>query len=153
MLAFSAALLRNEGPTIAPAGGKSVQRLRRFARRRLRNRARAVSELARDHGKMNAERRHELRIAFKKLRYALDFFAPLFPGKRLAAYQASLSAIQDLLGTLNDQVTAARLIKELHPKGEPRPLTKGWIAGRTQLLLSALGAELKRFLACRYPWD
>ena len=153
MLAFSAALLRNEGPTIAPAVGKSVRRLRGFARRRLRNRARAVSELARDHGKMNAERRHELRIAFKKLRYALDFFAPLFPGKRLAAYQASLAAIQDLLGTLNDQVTAARLIKELHPKGEPQPLTKGWIAGRTQLLLSALSAELRRFLACRCPWD
>ena len=153
MLAFSAALLRNEGPTIAPAVGKSVRRLRGFARRRLRNRARAVSELARDHGKMNAERRHELRIAFKKLRYALDFFAPLFPGKRLAAYQASLVAIQDLLGTLNDQVTAARLIKELHPKGEPQPLTKGWIAGRTQLLLSALSAELRRFLACRCPWD
>ena len=153
MLAFSAALLRNEGPTIAPAVGKSVRRLRGFARGGVGKRGGGGSELGRDDGKMNAERGHELRIAFKKLRYALDFFAPLFPGKRLAAYQASLAAIQDLLGTLNDQVTAARLIKELHPKGEPRPLTKGWIAGRTQLLLSALSAELKRFLACRCPWD
>ena len=153
ILTFSAAMLRVEPPTIAPLRGKAVLRLRKFARRRLHKHACAVGELARDHGKMNAERRHELRIAFKKLRYALDFFEPLFAGKRLVAYQASLSAIQDLLGTLNDQVTAARLIRELHPKGEPQPLTKGWIAGRTQLLLGALNAELRRFLACRSPWD
>ncbi|MFT3850698.1 MAG: CYTH and CHAD domain-containing protein [Propionivibrio sp.] len=153
VLAFSAALLRIEPPTIAPENAKSVQRLRKFARQRLRKCAFAVEELAREHGKMNAERRHELRIAFKKLRYALDFFAPLFSARRLTAYQSTLSSIQDLLGTLNDQVTAARLIKELHPKGEPQPLTKGWIAGRTQLLLSALNVELRRFRACRCPWD
>jgi CHAD domain-containing protein len=153
VLAFSAALLRRAPPTIAPAKAKSGLRLRKFAKRRLQKRALAVEELAREHGKMNAERRHELRIAFKKLRYALDFFALLFPGKRLTAYQASLSSIQDLLGTLNDQVTAARLIKELHSKSEPQPLTKGWIAGRTQLLLSALNTELRRFLGCRHPWD
>ena len=152
MLAFSAALLRNEGPTIAPAVGKSVRRLRGFARRRLRNRARAVSELARDHGKMNAERRHELRIAFKKLRYALEFFAPILPSKRLAKYQKSLETLQDLLGTLNDQVTASCLIKEMHPKGEPGPLTRGWIAGRIHLLLEALTAELRKFVAGRKPW-
>lgn len=153
VLAFSAALLRIEPPTIEPASNKSAQRLRKFARRRLHKHALAVGELAREHGKMNAERRHDLRIAFKKLRYALEFFAPLFPGKRLVAYQSSLSSIQDLLGTLNDQVTASRLIRELHSKGEPQPLTKGWIAGRTQLLLSALNAELRRFLACRRPWN
>ena len=153
VLAFSAALLRIEPPTIAPGKRKSGGRLRKFAKRRLEKRALAVEELAREHGKMNADRRHELRIAFKKLRYALEFFAPLFPGKRLTAYQSSLASIQDLLGTLNDQVTALRLIKELHPKGEPQPLTKGWIAGRTQLLLSALNTELRSFLACRRPWD
>ena len=156
VLAFSAALLRVGPPTIAPQDAKvskRVLRLRKFARRRLRARARAVEALAREHGRMNAERRHELRIAFKKLRYALDFFAPLFPVKRLSTYQSSLASIQDLLGMLNDQVTAARLIKELHPKGEPKPLTKGWIAGRTQLLLGALSVELRRFLACRCPWD
>jgi len=152
VLAFSAALLRIEPPTIAPADTKSSQRLHKFAKRRLQKRAQVVATLAHEHGKLNAERRHELRIAFKKLRYALEFFAPLFPRKRLAVYQSSLSAIQDLLGTLNDQVTALRLIKEMHPKGEPKPLTKGWIAGRTQLLLSSLNAELRRFIACRRPW-
>jgi len=101
---------------------------------------------------MNAERRHELRIAFKKLRYALEFFAPILQRKRLTAYQASLSSIQDLLGTLNDQVTASRLIKEVHPKNEPDPLTRGWIAGRTQLLVTALSDELRGFMSSKVPW-
>ena len=111
-----------------------------------------IEQLVAGHGKMNAERRHDLRIAFKKLRYALEFFSPILPRERLTDYQASLSVIQDLLGTLNDQVTASRLIKEVHPKGKPDPLTRGWIAGRTQLLISALNSELRGFMASRKPW-
>ncbi|MBS1228699.1 MAG: adenylate cyclase [Proteobacteria bacterium] len=152
LLAFSAALFRVEAPTIAAEGGSSDLNLARFARRRLGKRAQMIERLAGEHGKMNAERRHELRIAFKKLRYALEFFAPLLPGKRLAKYQASLATIQDLLGTLNDQVTASRLIKEMHPKGDPDPLTRGWIAGRTQLLASALNDELRGLLTSKLPW-
>jgi len=139
-------------PTIAAQAGKSGNSLRKFAGRRLEKRAKAIKILAGEHGKMNAERRHELRIAFKKLRYALEFFSPILSRKHLADYQTSLSAIQDLLGTLNDQVTASRLIKELHPKGEPDPLTRGWIAGRTQLLTGTLNTELSEFLTRKKPW-
>jgi inorganic triphosphatase YgiF len=152
LLAFSAALYRVEAPTIAAPEQRPATTLRKFARRRLEKRARAIERQASEHGKMNAERRHQLRIAFKKLRYALEFFSPILSRKRLARYQESLSTMQDLLGTLNDQVTASRLIKELHPKGEPDPLTRGWIAGRTQLLVGALNDELNGFLARRKPW-
>ena len=152
LLAFSAALYRVTPPTIEAQGGASAQSLRKFAARRLNKRAEMIEQLVREHGKMNAERRHELRIAFKKLRYALEFFAPILPSKQLAKYQKSLETLQDLLGTLNDQVTASRLIKEMHPKGEPGPLTRGWIAGRVHLLLEALTAELRKFVAGRKPW-
>ena len=152
MLAFSAALFRVTPPTIEAVGKSSALKLRKFAARRLNKRAVMIEQLVREHGKMNAERRHELRIAFKKLRYALEFFAPIIPLKRLTAYQKSLETLQDLLGTLNDQVTASRLIKEVHPKGEQGSLTRGWIAGRTQLLVVALGSELCRFVAGRKPW-
>ena len=155
LLAFAAALFRVEPPTIA-LPGKKKNDLRKFARRRLAKRGAMIDALVAEHGKMDAERRHELRIAFKKLRYALEFFAPILPRKGLANYQASLSRIQDLLGTLNDQVTASRLIREIHakshPKGKPAPLTRGWIAGRTQLLLAALTSELRKFVALKKPW-
>jgi triphosphatase len=152
LLAFSAALFRVEPPTIDAGSRSSALTLGKFARRRLNKRAQMIEALVSEHAKMNAERRHELRIAFKKLRYALDFFAPILPGKRLAAYQSSLELIQDLLGTLNDQVTASRLIKQMHPKGDPNPLTRGWIAGRTQLLVTSLNEQLRGFTASRKPW-
>ncbi|MEI7612096.1 MAG: CYTH and CHAD domain-containing protein [Betaproteobacteria bacterium] len=152
LLAFSAALFRVEPPTIARAAKDQGLSLRRFAGRRLHKRADAIEQRLGEHGKMNAERRHELRIEFKKLRYALEFFAPLLPGQRLAEYQAVLSGIQDVLGALNDQVTASRLIKEVHPQGQPNPLTQGWIAGRTQLLLASLNQQLRLFKARKKPW-
>ena len=152
LLAFSAALFRVEPPTIAAPGEPSDASLAKFARRRLHKRAQMIERLCSEHGKMNAERRHELRIAFKKLRYALEFFAPLLPGKRLAKYQGSLATIQELLGTLNDQVTASRLIKEMHPKNDPDPLTRGWIAGRTQLLVTSINDELRGLLVSKKPW-
>ncbi len=152
LLAFSAALFRVESPTIDGQAKSSALNLRKFARRRLHKRVEMIERLVNEHGKMNAERRHDLRIAFKKLRYALEFFAPILPHKRLIAYQSSLSTIQDLLGTLNDQVTASRLIKDMHPKNEPDSLTRGWIAGRTQLLIVSLNSELRRFMASSKPW-
>lgn len=152
VLAFSAALFRDLPPTIETAGKYSAMSLRKFAARRLQRRAMRVEQLASEHGKMDAGRRHQLRIAFKKLRYALEFFAPILPGKRLATYQASLATIQDLLGILNDQVTASRLIMKMQPAGRHVPLTKGWIAGRTHLLVAALTAELHRFMALEKPW-
>lgn len=153
LLAFSAALFRVKPPTIDAQVNLTGASLRKFARRRLSRRAKAIEARVGEPGKMNAERRHELRIDFKKLRYALEFFAPILPRKRLTAYQASLSTIQKLLGTLNDQVTASRLIKEMHPKGEPDPLTRGWIAGRTQLMVSALNSELRGFVSRAWPWS
>ena len=153
LLAFSAALFRVERPTIAAQNKSSGLNLNRFARQRLRKRTATIEQRVREHGKMNAERRHELRIEFKKLRYALEFFTPILPRNRLTDYQASLSTVQDLLGTLNDQVTASRLIKEVHPKGEPDPLTRGWIAGRTQLLISSLSQELRIFMDRKKPWN
>ena len=152
LLAFSAALFRVTPPTMEIQNRLSGTDLRKYAGRRLQKHVGEIERLVKDHGKMNAERRHDLRIEFKKLRYALDFFGPILPHKRLMDYQSSLATIQDLLGTLNDQVTASRLIKEMHPKGEPDPLTRGWIAGRTQLMISTLETELKRFLASKKPW-
>lgn len=45
---------------------------------------------------------HELRIACKKLRYLMEFFAPLFPGKEMAALIKPLKRVQDTLGLFND---------------------------------------------------
>lgn len=55
----------------------------------------------RAHGEYNS-RTHKLRIALKKLRYAAEFFAPLYPRKRTANYIKTLKTLLDELGLAND---------------------------------------------------
>ena len=56
--------------------------------------------------RLDAERRHKLRIQAKKLRYASEFFAGAFPGKktreRRRDFLSALEQLQDALGDLND---------------------------------------------------
>src|SRR5207344_644373 len=55
---------------------------------------------------LDPQRRHKLRIQAKKLRYASEFFAGVFPGrkstKRRMAFLEGLERLQDALGDLND---------------------------------------------------
>jgi triphosphatase len=72
-----------------------------LARRRRKIRKRGIKLR-----QLSSMQRHKLRIAIKKLRYATDFFAALFPSKkakrRSKAFAAALKDLQDALGKLND---------------------------------------------------
>lgn len=56
--------------------------------------------------------RHPLRIALKKLRYPIQLFRGLYPKEKRRDYMASLSALQDAFGAVNDAVVAQRLAEE-----------------------------------------
>src|SRR6266436_5992756 len=62
---------------------------------------------------LNPRQRHKLRIAAKKLRYASEFFADAFPGKkagrRRKRFIAGLKELQVCLGDLNDIVVNKRI--------------------------------------------
>ncbi len=62
--------------------------------------------------KMDAEQRHELRIAFKNLRYAVGFLSGLHPmNLRTKTYLSHVSAIQEVLGAQNDAVMAEQFVE------------------------------------------
>ncbi|MGI9435703.1 MAG: CHAD domain-containing protein, partial [Geminicoccaceae bacterium] len=83
----------------------------------------AVRTLKKHHGKALASgddfadlpvpRRHELRIQLKKLRYATEFFVPLFDKKTAKPYVRTLKALQNDLGHLNDVAVAETLLADL----------------------------------------
>jgi triphosphatase len=82
------------------------QRIRQFAAEEISDRRKKILKLGKHLDILGRVRRHKLRIAGKKLRYAIEFFADLFPGKsetkRLHNMIESLKDLQDALGTLND---------------------------------------------------
>lgn len=62
---------------------------------------------------LSIEHRHLLRITIKKVRYAAEFFAKLYPGKLTRPYLKGLKGLQESLGHLNDLATAERLMADL----------------------------------------
>ncbi len=93
---------------------------KRFALKALRRRARRVRERYRNacdarHARhtqaARAQALHQLRIAVKKLRYELDFLAPLMRKQPTHKMTARLAGVQDILGTMNDVATAAAQVE------------------------------------------
>lgn len=56
-------------------------------------------------------RRHRVRIEAKRLRYASEFSAGLFPEERRAPFVEGMKTIQDRLGELQDSVVAQDIIR------------------------------------------
>lgn len=90
-----------------------------YADELLEKRHRKTLRLGRRFETLTAERRHRVRIALKKLRYAVGFFESLHPGRETGRYAKSLSRLQDGLGHLNDVSVARRLVEDLANRGAP----------------------------------
>jgi len=56
---------------------------------------------------------HELRLTVKRLRYAAELFAPLWPGKASRRFLKRLAALQEELGLANDTAVARMLMGSL----------------------------------------
>ena len=62
---------------------------------------------------------HDVRLLAKRLRYAAEIFAPLWPGKATRRFLERLAALQQELGMLNDGAVAAGLLDELAARRRP----------------------------------
>ncbi|MGZ3376354.1 MAG: CYTH and CHAD domain-containing protein [Phenylobacterium sp.] len=99
--------------------------------------------------------RHHLRIEAKKLRYAAEAFASLYSDKRVQRYLRHLKALQEVLGALNDLVTAEPLIAALTLPSEAA-FAAGELVGlraaaKPQLIAQA-GKALERLQAADPFW-
>jgi inorganic triphosphatase YgiF len=131
-----------------------------FARATLAKRAKKVTKLGRRHETLSEGELHRLRIQCKKLRYASEFFAGLFPKKPTKRYLKALESIQDRLGAVNDAATGQRLLDDLdrrltnRAKTEPHTGGEALAANATGIVLgwqaALMDRELKAFHA---TWD
>ncbi|MBL8491524.1 MAG: CHAD domain-containing protein, partial [Rhodocyclaceae bacterium] len=83
-----------------------------FAARRLSRLRRKVVRLANAARPDAPASLHALRIAVKRLRYGLEFFAPMTGGRRLKRCSSVLAEAQDALGKLNDLANAGHLLEQ-----------------------------------------
>lgn len=151
LLAFTADLYRLPLGSLAAAAD-----LRAFARlrlNRLRKRARRRAAAA---ATLEPTRLHALRIAFKLLRYGVEFFAPLFPARTTSRYLDGVVQAQTALGFLQDvDIAKQRLAAWTAADPALAPAAAfvlGWHAPRYARLRRRVLRECAPLLEGRKPW-
>jgi len=91
-----------------------------------------VRKRARGIRKLEADALHELRKELKKLRYAADMLASIYPRKRVSAYLKALKALQTGFGSLNDAAMAGEILTSAAAPARDDPQAQravGWVLG------------------------
>jgi len=94
-----------------------------FASKVLDRQRALVLDDGKDIESLDSKALHQLRIDCKKLRYAAEFFAPLY-GEPMKDFVGHLKSLQDLLGTLHDTAVMPNLQKTLLKGKKNRSLTR-----------------------------
>jgi CHAD domain-containing protein len=99
--------------------------VRALATHQLERQWRKVRRRGAELGRLDADSEHQLRIDIKKLRYAAEFLASLYPTRpeagRSRSFIAALKALQERLGIANDHRIANAVAARLAPANAPAP--------------------------------
>lgn len=114
------------GPWQGKAGTRKARAMpvALLARDNLARRSKDVRRRARILSSLEVDQRHALRLDVKKLRYAAEFFAPVFAARdeksarRAAKFVTALAQMQERLGELNDAATSLSLTGRLDRNDE-----------------------------------
>lgn len=155
-LLLTAGQLLHRAPFIdVPQGEDQADTLIPFADRRLRRQLRSIHELAEIARVDHPPSLHELRIAIKRLRYAIEFFGAIIPGKAGVTVVKRLAALQEELGQLNDLASAGNLLMICAGRSaqlrEAVTLIGGWHGQRHAALLAAIPDRLESARDLKLP--
>ena len=125
-------------------------RLRTFAASFISNGFERMAERGHDISLLDWNDIHRLRIRIKRLRYAMEFFMPVFEGRARHGLR-SLLELQALLGKFNDDTVAWNLLDALARKDSSIDyqqgvgFVRGWCARDAQLLHRKINRAWERF--------
>ena len=130
-------------------------RIAKVSRRALGDHMRRVKKRGAKVGARYSERTHRLRIALKKLRYAAEFFAPLYPRRKAARYIRRLKTLLDRFGAANDVHEIGESLARLGDAPELRfaaGVVAGWHGAREKRLTKKAMQDWRTFRKIRPFW-
>lgn len=147
LLAFAAGLETDE--QAVPA---AEPELKRSVTKRLRKWHKKILADGRHFSRLEDEAKHELRKLAKRLRYGLALTESLYSGQHLKDYKKALSALQDVLGEINDLVVARERFAEM-VQAEPHAwFAVGWTTARLDSLDTRAEAAIAVLADTRPFW-
>ena len=143
-LALTLATLPNVRPWMeqTPEPGLLQDNARTYAARMLDRRLRHVTAPGNSLAALPAEALHDVRKQAKRLRYASEFFAPLFAEKPVRRFLGRLEQLQEALGALNDAAVTKTLLAQLG-SGSDRAFASGVVQGFVAAQSVKTGAEVE----------
>lgn len=126
-----------------------------FAARQLARRHARLLAPGADLSGLSAEALHAVRIQAKRMRYAAEFFAPLYPPRPVRRFVRRLTALQDRLGQLNDNTVAAGLMAALGnaERGYAAGVVRGFVAGSHPDAAARVARAWRRVRRLQPFWD
>jgi len=127
-----------------------------FAYKVLDRQERRVLEAGAHVDKHSAEEMHRLRIECKKLRYAAEFFSPIFAG--MDEFIGHMKGLQNLLGVMNDVAVMHDLLGELLAGVKDPEVQQyaggimGWRSCYYHELLFDFDRRWEEFVDAKHPW-
>jgi CHAD domain-containing protein len=127
-----------------------------FSRNLMDKQERKVLVLGSHVDRHSADEMHSLRIECKKLRYAAEFFRPLFAG--MDDFIAHMKGLQELLGFMNDVAVMRKLLDDLlrdETDHETLIFAGGLIGWRTcdyHHMLKRFDSFWEEFIEAKHPW-
>ncbi|MEP3275754.1 MAG: CHAD domain-containing protein [Stappiaceae bacterium] len=116
-----------------PSQKKSLARpARKLAKKALLKSWRRTEQHAALLEQLSIEERHVMRKDLKKLRYAIEFFLPLYDKKQAKPFLKKLKLLQDMFGYLNDVAIAEKIPGLIGPRSARRGLKEraaGFVLG------------------------
>lgn len=124
---------------LVPEDSGQIERLAaplvELAGKALNKGSKKVSKRAHRLETLTVEQRHDLRKELKTLRYAVEFFSPLYPVKHAEPFLKQLKKLQAVFGGLNDAATVRAILTEAEAPGADDPAAQrviGWVIGASQ---------------------
>jgi len=131
-------------------------KLGKYSRKLLDKQERRVLALGTNIDRSNAQEMHRLRIECKKLRYAADFYKPLYSG--VGTFIEHMKGLQDILGVMNDISVTRHLLDEIlfdtndHETLEYAGAIVGWRTCEFYHQLDNFDRYWDEFTEATHPW-
>lgn len=137
----------------------SGQRTSDFSAACLTELARKFEQAGKQLESFDAAKLHAMRIQAKKLRYSAEFFVSLYGKHKSREYLRALTEVQEVLGQINDDAVANRLLDdlsftpELSGLQQTIALARGWLAHDQSTRYSVLNDGLRHFYKQQRYWE
>ncbi|NPC54447.1 CYTH and CHAD domain-containing protein [Caenimonas soli] len=136
-----------------PGADKGGRKARKLLRRGL---DKLYSQCVRDgrkFAKLDTARQHRVRKRLKRLRYLVEFLAPLFGRHDTEVFVARLKPVQDALGRYNDELMALELYRGMTANDPNAWFGVGWLSARTEPNAASCQKTMRAFARTRPFWN